>query len=367
MKKILLSVTTLFVATMTNAQTALPYSNSLLSDNGDFTQSTEYASEADKEAVPEIWHFDARYGAKASAYVNQVYYGVTSMLSSPVFDVEGSKDLTLSFEHAGKFFTNPSTEATLLVKAVSADGNESTEQVVIPTYFTNSDWNFVSNSISLAQYDGFKTLQVLFVYKSSTEAAGTWEIRNFSLQNAEVTPAPPAPATPDSSASKLAAQFDFTNPTPDYKTMPEFTAWSTNIVGESDRGNITQIEKNGVKVAFPEGSASTHARLWKATSTYDLRLYTNQLIQVKTGIEKIAGVIFYADYKGNINIREKTSGVALAETASATARQRAVMSAKFMAAWTADPEKSKQRQTSPLRKPQNLRVLKCSRSTKRLA
>lgn len=337
MKKLLLSLATIFVATAATAQKALPYSNDLLSNNGDFTQSTVYAKPADQDSVPNVWNFDAKYGAKASAYVNKVYYAVTSTLASPVFTLDGVTDATLSFEHAGKFFGTPAEEAQLFVKSVDAKGVEATAQLTIPTYFTNSDWNYVPVSISLSQFNGYKSIQLLFVYKSSTTKAGTWEMKNFKLEAAGGVTPPVDDTTPTpADGQKLAAQFDFTNATPDYTLTPAFQGWSSSENGSL--GNLTAIEKNGVKVDFPEGPTA-HARLWQSGTNYDLRFYKTQELTVTAGGAQIASVILYASSLSNIAVTEKSSGKALVATAPAASRQRAVLPAKAVATWASEAGK----------------------------
>lgn len=102
-------------------------------------------------------------------------------LISPVIDMTDATRPVMEFEHAGKFFGNMQEEATLWA---SVDG-ESWEQITIPTYFTNNDWKFVTTQIDLQKYAG-KKVRFGFKYVSTTAAYGTWEIKNFKVNDGEI-------------------------------------------------------------------------------------------------------------------------------------------------------------------------------------
>lgn len=102
-------------------------------------------------------------------------------LISPVIDMTDATRPVMEFEHAGKFFGNMQEEATLWA---SVDGG-SWEQITIPTYFTNNDWKFVTTQIDLQKYAG-KKVRFGFKYVSTTAAYGTWEIKNFKVNDGEI-------------------------------------------------------------------------------------------------------------------------------------------------------------------------------------
>ncbi len=124
-----------------------------------------------------VWSHAGSYKcAKASGYKNSAC-DAESWLVSPSIDLTSATAATLSFAHAGKFFGTPAEEALVMVKEESGDWTALT----INDWFTNTDYTFVETSIDLGTYAG-KKIQIAFVYKSSTEAAGTWEIKNVVVK-----------------------------------------------------------------------------------------------------------------------------------------------------------------------------------------
>lgn len=129
------------------------------------------------EATTYIWKYDDRYNyMKASAYVGNVNYAAESWLISPVLDMTEATDPILTFSHAGKYFGTIADEAILMGKA---EGGEWTA-LPIDAYFDGSSWTFVTATIDLKQFEG-KKAQFAFVYKSTADAAGTWEVKDLSI------------------------------------------------------------------------------------------------------------------------------------------------------------------------------------------
>lgn len=158
----------------------LPYEETFATSQGDFT--------IDNKTLPDglnyVWKEDTKYKCmKASAYYKK-NYAAESWLISPVIDLTSAKEPELSFEHAGKFFDTAKymEHATLMVKAGDGDW----EQVEIPTYFTNSNYTFKTATISLSKYAG-KKIQFAFKYVSTSEHAGTWEVKNVSVKDKNAT------------------------------------------------------------------------------------------------------------------------------------------------------------------------------------
>ncbi len=125
-----------------------------------------------------IWKHDESYKqAKASAYANDTRYASESWLVSPVVDLSAVSAATLVFEHAGKYFGTMASEALLMARV---EGGE-WKQLTISDWFTGNDWIFVPATVSLNEFAG-KKMQFAFVYKSTTDAAGTWEIKNVVVK-----------------------------------------------------------------------------------------------------------------------------------------------------------------------------------------
>lgn len=113
---------------------------------------------------------------KASAYISGAKAS-ESWLISPAVDLSQATTATLTFDHTHKFAGTPSNELTLWVTETSA---ENWQQLKIDKYGTNNDYTFVTPSIDLSSYAG-KTIKFAFKYVSTTDAAGTWEIKNVKV------------------------------------------------------------------------------------------------------------------------------------------------------------------------------------------
>lgn len=114
----------------------------------------------------------------ASAYANKVAYAATSYAWTPAFTPVNGTVVTAEFEHTYKFESNA---ASLWKFVVREEGSSDVTEITIPEWGTGSDWTFVSSGeIDLSAFEG-KKIQVGFKYVSSTESAGTWEIRSLVL------------------------------------------------------------------------------------------------------------------------------------------------------------------------------------------
>ena len=126
-----------------------------------------------------VWKHDAtnKY-MKASAYANSTKYSTESWLISPEIDLSSAPSAFLSFDHVMRYFGTANQDGTL---KVTIDNGANWADVTIPTYPDGSSWTFVSSGeISLASYVG-KKIKFAFIYKSSTDAAATWEIKNVKV------------------------------------------------------------------------------------------------------------------------------------------------------------------------------------------
>ena len=140
------------------------------------------------EGTTYIWKFDSRNGMKASAYVNKTNYASESWLVSPKFDCTNATALTLSFSEAANFFKsaeNVSADTSVKVKEV---GTDTWTDLTLSARASGTAWTFTDGiTADLSAYVG-KKMQIAFVYTSSAELAGTWEVKNFELKGkGEVT------------------------------------------------------------------------------------------------------------------------------------------------------------------------------------
>ena len=129
-------------------------------------------------ALKAVWAFDAKYGMKATAYLNETRYEAESWLISPEVDLSGYTTAWLTFDHTGRYFGEMTEQAGI---QITSDDGETWNALPIPNYPSGSDWNFVhSGDIDLSAYCG-NTIQVAFIYKSNTTDAPTWEIKNVRI------------------------------------------------------------------------------------------------------------------------------------------------------------------------------------------
>ena len=94
--------------------------------------------------------------------------------------MSGSVNPILTFKHTSKFFTDIQSETAVLVRV---QGSDSWSALEIDKYPTNNDWTFVDATASLEAYKN-NVIQIAFKYTSTDTAAGTWEIKNFKIDEA---------------------------------------------------------------------------------------------------------------------------------------------------------------------------------------
>ena len=135
------------------------------------------------QGIDHVWVQDPQYGAKASAYVEGVRYATEAWLISPEVDLSNYKNVTLAFEHTGKYFSNMQQEAVLKARASGGEW----QVVTIPTYMTGQDWKFVEAVVDLSAFEG-KKMQFAFIYTSTEQSAATWEVKNLKVTGEKATP-----------------------------------------------------------------------------------------------------------------------------------------------------------------------------------
>ena len=160
------------------------YSETFGTNQGAFT--------IDDKVLPEgttyIWSFASGYGMKASAYVNKTNYASESWLVSPKFDCTNATALTLSFSEAANFFKSAENVSAYTSVKVKEVGTDTWTDLTLSARASGTAWAFTDGiTADLSAYVG-KKMQIAFVYTSSAELAGTWEVKNFELKGkGEVT------------------------------------------------------------------------------------------------------------------------------------------------------------------------------------
>lgn len=193
------------------------YSETFGTNQGAFT--------IDDKVLPEgttfIWSFASGYGMKASAYVNKTNYASESWLVSPKFDCTNATALTLSFSEAANFFKSAENVSAYTSVKVKEVGTDTWTDLTLSARASGKAWTFTDGiTADLSAYVG-KKMQIAFVYTSSAELAGTWEVKNFELKGkGEVTTESEvvvpeyttiAQLKENATASATAVKFTFTN------------------------------------------------------------------------------------------------------------------------------------------------------------
>ena len=130
-----------------------------------------------------VWNWDSRYGMKASAYVNSVYYETDSWLVSPAIDLSGKSDATLSFAQAWRYGNGADD---LHVYATTENFNNTIDEtkwteLKLDAWPDGTSWSFMTSKASLKSFAGKSNVRIAFRYTSSSTAAATWEIQNVSI------------------------------------------------------------------------------------------------------------------------------------------------------------------------------------------
>ena len=178
--------------------TDLPYNEPFTSSIGRFS-----ISDVNTDGLSYVWTWaSANYGMKASAYVSKTSHATESWLISPPISLMNASNIVLSFQHA----VNKGTPSNQSVK-ISTDLGTTWSDLSISNWPAGSDWTFISASESLDAYAN-NTVQIAFVYVSTSSDCPTWEIKNFSITGTiGVDPGEPMPITVDANETTAAVTW----------------------------------------------------------------------------------------------------------------------------------------------------------------
>lgn len=158
---------------------SVPYTESFAASQGDFS----VVNLTLPSGFTSIWNWDTQYGMVAKCIKGSTKYESESWLISPCIELPTDKSCVVSFSHAAKFFQD-TKQMSMWISAnydESAPEDAQWTRLVIPTYPTGNNWNwFDSGEIDLSEYKG-QNVNIAFCYKSNTNYAPQWEIKNFSV------------------------------------------------------------------------------------------------------------------------------------------------------------------------------------------
>lgn len=148
---------------------------SFATGQGSFTIDNKQLPNGEGSFVWKLGSFNDDKFMKASAYIGGTKYASESWLVSPLVDLSQATTATLTFDHAHNYAGTAEEEFTLWATETSADN---WQQLTIDKY--GSGFKFTTATIDLSAYAG-KTIKFAFKYVSTTDAAGTWEIKNVKV------------------------------------------------------------------------------------------------------------------------------------------------------------------------------------------
>ena len=233
------------------------------------------------EGLTFVWKHDAtnKY-MKASAYSGG-NKDAESWLISPEIDLTNTTKPVLTFSQViNKYFGTVADEAMVYVKK---DGGEWTKvTITFPTTVPAANWSKFTDegadqSVDITAFKSSKT-QFAFVYKSSTTAAGTWEIKNAKISDGEGSGGGETPASgPYLNETFETSQGNFTI---DNKTLGE---------------GLTFVWKHDATNKYMKASAysggNKDAESWLISPEIDLTNTTKPVLTFSQVINKYFGTV----------------------------------------------------------------------------
>ena len=155
-----------------------------------------------------VWNWaGSTYGMKASSWSGQAYAS-EAWLISPVLDLAAATSCSLSFEHAANKFTSQDNFVAACKVMIKEGTTNQWTELAYNGLPSGTSWDFAAATADLKVYDG-KKIQVAFVYTSTAELAGTWEVINFAIKGVgsvvEEVPEKPVPVYTSIAELKAAA------------------------------------------------------------------------------------------------------------------------------------------------------------------
>lgn len=133
------------------------------------------------EELNYVWNWDSRYGMKASAYVNSIYYATDSWLVSPAIDLSSKSDATLSFDQAWRYGNGTDDLHVYATTDALDKENIKWTELKLDQWPDGTNWTFITSKASLKEFAGKNGVRIAFRYTSTDKAAATWEIQNVSI------------------------------------------------------------------------------------------------------------------------------------------------------------------------------------------
>lgn len=229
---------------------SLPYSEPFTSGIGKFS----IYNVSLPEGVSDVWTEAGTYGMKVTAYINKTNYASEAWLYSPLIDLAGASKPVLTFEHATNYFSSVDVlpdQAAIWVRVAG----ESWAKLSV-SYPESLGWSFVSSGeVDLSEYADEK-IQIAFQYVSTAKGAGTWEVKNFLVEDANApieTTLSVADATVTVGANKTLSVT--TNNTEGART---FKSGDESIVTVDENGVVTGVKAGTATITIEVAAAGRY-------------------------------------------------------------------------------------------------------------
>lgn len=156
----------------------IPYSEPFLSTKGKFVAINVSGSQ--------VWTMDSHGYMNMSGYVSPTNFANEDWLISPKIDFTKLSHAKLTFDHVARYFGTIKTEATIWYSEQYDEGLPSTvtdwKQLKTYPFGDPGNWTLAtSHEITLDSCIG-KKVSIAFKYISTATKAGTWELKNFNVQ-----------------------------------------------------------------------------------------------------------------------------------------------------------------------------------------
>lgn len=235
------------------------------------------------------WRFDSRGYALVTGFVNSENRANEAWLVSSEIDLSGVEKAKFSFDHVARYFANPTAEATVWVSEDFSNNPATATWKQVPTlpFADPGSWTFgPSGELSLTAYAG-KKIHIGLKYISTTTKAGSWEVKNFIVQEGEAPQLPGLPVFSESFYNNSQGAFTIQNvvmpgdvsyvwkPSASYGMVASAYVGGSNKITESwllspviDLSSVSDATLTFEHALnFLNGSpATTHATVWVSTT-----------------------------------------------------------------------------------------------------
>ncbi len=217
------------------ADSSIIFSESFSSSKGNFTISNKQIP----SNISYVWQWkSANYGMVASAFASGTAYASESWLISPTISLEDCTSATLSFDHA----LNKGASTNLRVK-VSADSGSTWSDLSISRWPAGTNWTFINATASLDIYVG-NSVQIAFVYNSTTSVCPQWEVKNFKISGTVNENGGTGTSYSHAKIGKLYYNLDTISLTAEViSENSEYPYWSTNLTSVNIPSSVTYNNK----------------------------------------------------------------------------------------------------------------------------